>query len=520
MRELNRGLCVAYLLVKTFGAQPPVHAAQVGSLCNPLAQDSLNAEQFEDARNGFLSGLEHARGSGNLIEQGACAFYLGLTSHSEALREKGGPDERKYDDLLSKTVDWYTQAHALDPSALGPIVNLAYAYVDSGRPEKADLFLRQIVNNVESDDQRSTFLSVHADILKDQKRWGEAAEHYRDALNLNKRTQPVDDQSWSSLLKILLYHFPDELAEEVWLAVEDGQQTISAHEIVLDALSRPYGLSEPARVSLLKAFVAALAQQHYDPRDFINSDMGKKLKNLRQDHQLGKAIDQIISLHDPNLLSPDNYGWWSTLDSPGKPERSRLAIFRSLIRSLAERVETSEPRVAQSYLTLGDLLRPEVSDPIIYSELAWTYAAMGDTKKAKFSFVRWEASLSNSSKQSNLNSLDPKDLANYHLKAALAIETLGLRNQAGNPLSIEYHLGEARRQGQRAREAETLLVVGAVQARNGLFPAARTTYEAIRSIVDIDRQQQHSSEDVNRLIRLRQEATDRLAVLPPGNDGK
>jgi hypothetical protein len=450
------------------------------SHCNNSAEQALSVNQFEAARQDFKSSLDATRRANDKVGEGVCSFYLGLTAQREA--QAVGWSETSQAELLDQAIKWYLSSLDWQPQAPGTVSNLARAYIETKQPKKADALYQAVIGHANLG-ERVPLLQGYADLLAHQERWQESAKYYRDTLNLAGPEQPVNHQAWSSLLEIVLNHIPSHLEQEIWRAIEEGHQTVSAQSKAFEALSRKNKLPVKTRISLLKAIVAALAQQQYKPSEFAVSETGSRLYALRRDPVLGRAVRQVLALHAArSLTSLSSYDWWAALDSLDS-KRSRLVVFRSLIRSLALKVGARE--TAQSYLKLGDRLKPKVPDPIIYGELATGYAALRRAAQLGDDLKRWEKLLALNSRNKIYGAppLDPKDLATYHFKAAVALGEMRILSRSKS-ISVANHLQLATEQGEKAKEPALLFAIGAVQERLGMATQARETRDAARIIAE------------------------------------
>ena len=252
---------LALALVSGYAIQAPKAPAsdkvKTPGMCNSEAQKALDAGELAKARQGFLQGAAAAHRSGSSKEAAACSFYLGLVAQNEAQRE-GDPGRRR--ERLGEAAKWYEAALPASPDSPGLVANLARVYFNLGQRQRANQLVEKSLPRMQGG-ARAALARSYAKLIEEADA-ARSAELYRMAL----KAVPADDKTWEEFLSLLQRKAPAELPAAVWDAVEAGQAA-AGQQAALNALSFP-SLPDAAKISLLAAVVAGLAEQHYDPAKF------------------------------------------------------------------------------------------------------------------------------------------------------------------------------------------------------------------------------------------------------------
>jgi tetratricopeptide (TPR) repeat protein len=396
MRRLAQPfLLLVFALVSGPALQAPEPSG--GShLCSREGQEALDAGEWARARQEFLQEAEKARQRGDTAEGADCSFYLGLVAQ-KAAKQAGDAGRRE---RLAEAVEWYEAALHASPRDLGLVNNLAQAYSELGQRQRAGQLFEESLSKL-SGGAQAALKGIYAKFLVEDD-WSRSAELYRQVL----KTAPTDGRTWDELLSLLRRKAPAQLPGAVWEAVEAGQ-TESAQEAALTAL-KDSSLPKQTRIDLLTALVASLAEQHYAVDKFAGGEVADSLGRLKADPAIGRGVEEVLVAHQGSNLDAKTFGWWA--EEKGPPQRSPLSVFRSLLRSLALRVDPKNPLTARAYLEAAEKLSPETFDPLLAGDLLTNYAATGDTAKILSSAQRWKPLLQESSSQ-----LDPDAVNRYQL---------------------------------------------------------------------------------------------------------
>jgi tetratricopeptide (TPR) repeat protein len=355
-------------------------------ICNPEAQNAYSAGQMERARQGFLAALAEAEKVNARGRVGACAFYLGLIAQTEA---RTAADAGLGRERLGDAAHWYEIARSDERDAPGLIANLAMVYSDLGDRRRAEKLFEAELPKM-SGDARPALARSYARFLGPQQ-WARAADLYSTVLE----RVPDDDESREALFSLLGKHAPARLPGAVWDAVEAGR-ILAAQRAAIGGLSMQK-LPGNTSVGLLAGLVASLSLQHYDAKSFATEGVGLALAHLEGDHSIGAGARQVLTAHASVTFDAGSFDWWDKAQRPYW--RSPLFAFRSLLRSLAARVERGDPRVARNYLEAADQLGSKTPDARLWIELAHNYLATHDFEKLAKSRKRWDSVLERTSDQ-------------------------------------------------------------------------------------------------------------------------
>jgi len=377
MKESTRWILVSTALLAACSLHDSKTASTSVVVCNGAAQAAFDAGQLEQARQGFAAGLAEARRKQSLRRQVGCAFYLGLVAQTEARLR---PDRSQRLGLLSQAANWYESARPEGSLAPGLIANLARVYTDLGDQGRAEALFESALAR-SGGGRRATLARAYAQLLGPD-RWARSVELYRAVLAI----VPNDDESRDALFSLLGANTPAKLPSAVWDAVEAGR-VLHAQRAALDALAKG-APTDPARVDLLAGLIAALARQRYDSRGFAASEAGTALLRLEADPLLGDGAREVLLAHSASKLDAQSFRWWDRSGTPYR--RSPLFAFRSLLRSLAVRVDHGDPQVTRRYLRAAEDLGPATPDTQLWIEEAGNDLATGDTDTLGQSLDRWE----------------------------------------------------------------------------------------------------------------------------------
>ena len=434
------------------GEVAPGYLEVAENVCSLEGEEKLEDSLFDEAKSLFDGARRKAIESGNQKQAETCFFYLGLASQLKA----SAVSSEDRNELLAEAAAWYERIPGSNRTT-GLVGNLARVYIGLGNKQDAVKLFNKEIGNA-GGNAKFVLMRSYADLLGSQSQvedWKNAAELYREIL----RAFPADEATWNAFLSMISKRIPPELPDAVWEAVE-AKQIVVAQRHALQALQASGDFDNAGKISLLAAFVAAIARQEYSPESFMHSESAEGLHKLVADPVVGTGARLVLALYGRKPLSAKDVQWWA---KDGKSDgRSPLSAFRLICRSLAESVQGEDLSNTYEYLELADNLT-EVPDLALYTELATAYAA--DQKTASLSRVltKWENSIHGLEAKSNEE--DQKRLAEFRVTMGRLLADQGTRAKPGEVDSIEYQLERARVAASRSKDKETFTIVEEAQRR-------------------------------------------------------
>ncbi len=387
------GLTLVWLVitVSALSAQPTDQVLSFSSLIDSGVAE-LEAGDYDAALVNFLNGLHQATAANDPRWQSNFLFYAGLTSYRHAVQISARAKQREQ---LIKASDYYRRLLQIRPQSGSALNNLAQVYVKLGNYNEAAQFFKDAINV--ADDRQGFYALNLADLLKLQGRTADALHYARRSAAL----QPASLEAHQMVVDLYLQRRDNGLIDYLWQLLHRGAVN-RAQRAALDVLENGDPLGHPNQLLIL--VTAALAHQHYDPREYGQTEAGQRLAQLRTPTNLAEPIRELRMLHRvvvleaPQRSTPSEFDWWRQRKRPyNRSSISGREAFRALAVSLAQWSRRSRlpkgNQWAEQYYQIAISLGSHNADPEAFLELADLYVNTGKAHRLKELSKKYEKSL-------------------------------------------------------------------------------------------------------------------------------
>lgn len=365
-------LSIAVFPTKKLSGQAPlpIHVASEEHLA--IAVETVARGNDLDALGQFDAALSTARRSQDL--EWSNDFQLRVASIIQRIGPEGKMQEvamRTYERVLADRPD-------------SPVIwnNLAKLYAGSGRSAEADSLFRMAV--AAGGRYELVFQLNYAEFVLDQGLAARAAGLYEQIV----AEYPDDRRANDGLAKAYVAQADvSGLTAYCWREISLGhaRRIVGIAMDVLPSLAwddapddasgatsegPPWGWSN----EYASIIAAALARARYDPLTFLESDVGRRLRELARESE---ALDGLVRLFGPARpadLQARSFDWWAAQEyEPFEeaPRKSPRDSFRLLARQIGSEYRISGDRkTADAYYTLAAGLSRDEVDPEAVLEMA------------------------------------------------------------------------------------------------------------------------------------------------------